>query len=98
MELEASVAKRQDVSQSSYRITAQYIDANEVQQLWTKWEDRVCTSSLPKYCFEMNPIELMATPQKKRWTRKRFEDELDLSYVIDGIQVRGKEETIVRNV
>ena len=47
---------------------------------------------LPKYCCEMNPIELEWQQLKKdELASKTFEDELDLAYaVIDGIQVRGE--------
>jgi len=42
---------------------------------------------LPKYCSEMNPIELEWQHLKK--------DELDLAYtVIDGIQTRGERNNV----
>lgn len=47
---------------------------------------------LPKYCSEMNPIELQWQHLKKDELSGRiFDDELDLAYVvIDGIQARGE--------
>lgn len=93
MELEASVA------QKTGRITVIVQDngpihrCHEVQQLWAKWEDRgLYIFFLPKYCSEMNPIELEWQHLKKdELASKTFEDELDLAYaVIDGIQVRGE--------
>ena len=47
---------------------------------------------LPKYCSEMNPIELEWQHLKKdELASKSFEDELDLAYaVIDGVKTRGE--------
>ena len=93
MELEASVA------QKTGRITVIVQDngpihrCHEVQQLWTKWEDKgLYIFFLPKYCSEMNPIELEWQHLKKdELASETFEDELDLAYaVIAGIQVRGE--------
>lgn len=63
----------------------------EVQQLWTKWEEMgLYIFFLPKYCSEMNPIELEWQHLKKNeLASQSFEDELDLAYaVIDGVQNR----------
>ena len=63
----------------------------EVQQLWSKWEAMgLYIFFLPKYCSEMNPIELEWQHLKKdELASKTFEDELDLAYaVIDGVQAR----------
>lgn len=65
----------------------------QVQQLWSKWEAMgKDLFFLPKYCSEMNPIELEWQHLKKdELASKSFEDELDLAYaVIDGIQIRGE--------
>ncbi|QLE40006.1 IS630 family transposase [Nostoc sp. C052] len=65
----------------------------EVQQLWTKWEEMgLYIFFLPKYCSEMNPIELEWQHLKKNeLASQTFEDELDLAYaVIDGVQNRGE--------
>jgi putative transposase len=65
----------------------------EVQQLWSKWEAMgLYIFFLPKYCSEMNPIELEWQHLKKdELAAKSFEDELDLAYaVIDGVQTRGE--------
>lgn len=64
----------------------------EVQQLWSKWEDMgLYIFFLPKYCSEMNPIELEWQHLKKdELASKTFEDELDLAYaVMEGVQRRG---------
>ena len=65
----------------------------EVQQLWSKWEKQgLYIFFLPKYCSEMNPIELEWQHLKKdELAGKMFNDELELAYaVIDGIQARGE--------
>lgn len=65
----------------------------EVQQLWTKWEEMgLYIFFLPKYCSEMNPIELEWQHLKENeLASQSFEDELDLAYaVIDGVQNRGE--------
>ena len=65
----------------------------EVQQLWSKWEEMgKDLFFLPKYCSEMNPIELEWQHLKKdELASKTFEDELDLAYaVINGVQKRGE--------
>ncbi|TWH53905.1 putative transposase [Dulcicalothrix desertica PCC 7102] len=64
----------------------------EVQQLWSKWEKQgLYIFFLPKYCSEMNPIELEWQHLKKdELAGKMFDDELELAYaVIDGIEARG---------
>lgn len=65
----------------------------EVQQLWTKWELMgLYIFFLPKYCSQMNPIELEWQHLKKNeLAGKMFDDELELAYaVIDGVQARGE--------
>jgi len=65
----------------------------EVRQLWSKWEQQgLYIFFLPKYCSEMNPIELEWQHLKKdELAGKMFEDELDLAYaVMDGVEARGK--------
>lgn len=65
----------------------------EVQALWTKWESQgLYMFFLPKYCSEMNPIELEWQHLKRdEIAGKMFEDELELAYaVIDGVETRGK--------
>ncbi|WP_155960603.1 transposase [Fischerella sp. PCC 9605] len=49
--------------------------------LWAKWEDMgLFIFFLPKYCSEMNPIELEWQHLKKdELASKIFEDELDLA-------------------
>lgn len=65
----------------------------EVQQLWEKWESQgLYMFFLPKYCSEMNPIELEWQHIKKdELSGQAFDDELDLAYaVINGVQARGE--------
>ncbi|MEP0879760.1 IS630 family transposase [Funiculus sociatus GB2-M2] len=65
----------------------------EVQQLWSKWEHMgLYIFFLPKYCSEMNPIELEWQHLKKdELAGQMFEDELELAYaVIHGVEVRGE--------
>jgi putative transposase len=65
----------------------------EVQQLWKKWEYMgLYIFFLPKYCSEMNPIELEWQHLKKdELSRQIFDDELDLAYpVINGVTARGE--------
>lgn len=64
----------------------------EVQQLWSKWESQgLYIFFLPKYCSEMNPIELEWQHLKKdELSGQMFDDELDLAYaVINGVKARG---------
>lgn len=67
--------------------------AKQVKELWSKWESMgLYMFFLPKYCSEMNPIELEWQHIKRDEIAGRmFEDELDLAYaVIDGVEARGK--------
>jgi len=65
----------------------------EVRQLWSEWENKgLYIFFLPKYCSEMNPIELEWQHLKAdELAGQMFEDELDLAYaVIDGVEARGR--------
>jgi len=65
----------------------------DVQQLWSSWsKPGLYIFFLPKYCDEMNPIELEWQHIKKdELAGKMFDDELKLAYaVIDGVQARGE--------
>ena len=65
----------------------------EVKQLWSKWEEQgLYIFFLPKYCSEMNPIELEWQHIKEdELAGQMFDDELELAYaVIEGVEVRGK--------
>jgi putative transposase len=65
----------------------------EIQQLWQKWEHMgLYIFFLPKYCSQMNPIELEWQHLKKdELSGQIFDDELDLAYaVIDGVTARGE--------
>ncbi len=74
----------------------------EVQQLWSKWEDMgLYIFFLPKYCSEMNPIELEWQHLKKdELASKTFEDELDASLMLSLMEFKQEEkkETTVHNV
>ena len=66
---------------------------HEVKQLWSKWEGQgLYIFFLPKYCSEMNPIELEWQHIKEdELAGQMFEDELELAYaVIHGVEVRGQ--------
>jgi len=65
--LKLQLPKKQDVSQSSYRITAQYIDVNEVHNYGQSGKKWVYTSSFTKILFRNEPIEL-EWQHLKRWT------------------------------
>jgi putative transposase len=65
----------------------------EVQKLWPHWENQgLYIFFLPKYCSEMNPIELEWQHIKKdELVGRMFDDELELAYaVIHGVEVRGQ--------
>jgi len=65
----------------------------EVQQLWPLWDSQgLYIFFLPKYCSEMNPIELEWQHLKKdELSGQMLDDELDLAYaVIDGVEARGE--------
>lgn len=67
--------------------------SSEVRQRWTEWEKKgLYLFFLPKYCSEMNQIELEWQHLKaEELAGQMFEDELDLAYaVIDGVEARGK--------
>ncbi len=93
MELEAAEAQNTGRIRVIVQDNGPIHRCHEVQQLWSKWEHMgLYIFFLPKYCSEMNPIELEWQHLKKdELASKTFEDELDLAYaVIDGIQVRGQ--------
>lgn len=65
----------------------------EVQQFWSKWESQgLYIFFLPKYCSEMNPIELEWQHLKKdELSGQMFDDELELAYaVMNGVTARGE--------
>lgn len=65
----------------------------DVRQLWSKWESMgKDLFFLPKYCSQMNRIELEWQHLKKdELVGKMFDHELELAYaVIDGVQARGE--------
>jgi putative transposase len=67
--------------------------SHEAQQLWSKWQHMgLYIFFLPKYCSEMNPLELEWQHLKNdELAGKMFDDELDLAYaVIDGVKARGE--------
>ncbi|WP_224092388.1 IS630 family transposase [Nostoc sp. MS1] len=93
MELEALEAQKAGRIRVIVQDNGPIHRCKEVQQLWTKWEEMgLYIFFLPKYCSEMNPIELEWQHLKKNeLASQSFEDELDLAYaVIDGVQNRGE--------
>ncbi|BCL38972.1 transposase [Nostoc sp. MS1] len=93
MELEALEAKQSGRIRVIVQDNGPIHRCKEVQQLWSKWEDMgLYIFFLPKYCSEMNPIELEWQHLKKdELASKTFDDELDLAYaVIDGVQRKGE--------
>jgi len=93
MELEAAEAQRTGRIRVIVQDNGPIHRCKEVQQLWSKWENMgKDLFFLPKYCSEMNPIELEWQHLKKdELASKSFEDELDLAYaVIDGVKTRGE--------
>lgn len=93
MELEALEAQKTGRLRVIVQDNGPIHRCKEVQQLWTKWEEMgLYIFFLPKYCSEMNPIELEWQHLKKNeLASQSFEDELDLAYaVIDGVQNRGE--------
>lgn len=93
MDLEATQAEKSGRIRVIVQDNGPIHRCKEVQQLWSKWEAMgLYIFFLPKYCSEMNPIELEWQHLKKdELASKTFEDELDLAYaVIDGIQTRGE--------
>lgn len=68
--------------------------SSKVQQRWPEWEKKgLYIFFLPKYCSEMNPIELEWQQLKTHeLAGQMFEDELDLAYaVIDGVEARSQD-------
>ncbi|MCP6757228.1 MAG: transposase [Fischerella sp. CENA71] len=74
----------------------------QVQELWTKWEEMgLYIFFLPKYCSEMNPIELEWQHLKKdELAAKSFGDELDASLMLSLMEFKLEEKrvTIAYNV
>ena len=92
MELEATVAERTGRTRVILQDNGSIHRCKEVQ-LWSKWERMgLYIFFLPKYCSEMNPIELEWQHLKKdELCGQLFDDELDLAYaVIDGVKARGE--------
>lgn len=66
----------------------------EVQKKWSSWEEKgLYIFLLPKYCSEMNEIELEWQHLKRdELAGLMFEDELDLAYaVMAGVETRSAE-------
>lgn len=93
MEQEAADAQRTGRTRVIVQDNGPIHRCSYVQKLWSKWEHMgLYIFFLPKYCSEMNPIELEWQHLKKNeLCGQIFDDELDLAYaVIDGIQARGE--------
>lgn len=93
MELEAQDAEKTGRTKVVVQDNGPIHRCLEVQKLWSKWEHMgLYIFFLPKYCSEMNPIELEWQHLKKdELCGQLFDDELDLAYaVIDGVKARGE--------
>lgn len=93
MEQEAADAQRVGCIRVIVQDNGPIHRCKEVQQLWSKWESQgLYIFFLPKYCSEMNPIELEWQHLKKsELAGEMFDDELDLAYgVINGVEARGE--------
>lgn len=93
MEQEAQEAKQSGRIRVIVQDNGPIHRCQEVQQLWSSWEKQgLYIFFLPKYCSEMNPIELEWQHIKKdELVGKMFDDELEIAYaVIDGVQARGE--------
>lgn len=93
MEQEALSAEKAGRSRVIVQDNGPIHRCKEVKQLWSKWESQGRhIFFLPKYCSEMNPIELEWQHLKKdELSGQVFDDELELAYaVIDGVEARGK--------
>jgi putative transposase len=93
MELEAADAEKTGRTRVIVQDNGPIHRCKEVQNLWSKWERQgLYIFFLPKYCSEMNPIELEWQHLKKdELSGQIFDDELDLAYaVIDGVTSRGE--------
>ncbi|SKB13858.1 transposase [Planktothrix sp. PCC 11201] len=93
MEQEATEAEKAGRMRVIVQDNSPIHQCHEVKKLWPKWESMgLYIFCLPKYCSEMNPIELEWQHLKKdELSGQTFEDELDLAYaVINGIQARAE--------
>jgi putative transposase len=93
MELEALDAQKIGRMRVIVHDNASIHRCKQVQQLWSKWEHMgLYIFFLPKYCSQMNPIELEWQHLKKdELAGNMFDDELELAYaVIDGVQARAE--------
>ncbi len=93
MELEAQSASKTGRTRIIVQDNGPIHRCKEVQQLWSSWSHMgLYIFFLPKYCSEMNPIELEWQHLKKdELCGQIFNDELDLAYaVIDGVKARGE--------
>ena len=93
MELEAADAEKTGRIRVIVQDNGPIHRCKEVQQLWSKWESQgLYIFFLPKYCSEMNPIELEWQHLKKdELVGQMFDNELELAYaVIHGVEARGE--------
>ena len=93
MEREAAEAQKTGRIRVIVQDNGSIHQCHEVEQLWSSWEEMgLYIFFLPKYCSEMNRIELEWQHLKKdELASKTFEDEIDLAYaVIDGFKKRGE--------
>ncbi|AFY81179.1 IS630 family transposase [Oscillatoria acuminata] len=98
MEIEAEEASKELALTGRIRVIVQdngpIHKSLEVQNKWPSWEEKgLYIFLLPKYCSEMNEIELEWQHLKRdELAGRMFEDELDLAYaVMAGVEARSVE-------
>ena len=98
MEIEADEAAEELTKTGRIRVIVQdngpIHKSLEVQKKWSSWEEKgLYIFLLPKYCSEMNEIELEWQHLKRdELAGRMFEDELDLAYaVMAGVETRSAE-------
>ena len=97
MEQQAQIASKHSAETGCITVIVQdnspIHTSSEVRQRWPEWQEKgLYIFFLPKYCSEMNPIELEWQHVKAdELAGQMFEDELDLAYaVIDGVETRAQ--------
>jgi len=101
MELEAQEAEKSGRLRVIVQDNGPIHRCQKGQQLWPSWEKKgLYIFFLPKYCSEMNPIELEWQHLKNdEISGRMFDDELDLAdAVINGVEARGERGSYSRNV
>lgn len=93
MELEAADAQKTERIRVIVQDNGPIHRCKQAQELWSKWQSQgLYIFFLPKYCSQINPIELEWQHLKKdELSGQMFDDELDLAYaVIKGVEARAE--------